>query len=166
MRKSVIFILILISTSATAEVKFSEHLLEDAERIHVETVIDEDVEKFLSASRAETIIELELRRNGITVEENVDSAIVYLVFTVLAVVDYGYKNTVIRYSLAVTGEVLQPVSLVRDGEYAGMATTWSKLWVGLYGEGKIRSSLEQLAVEAAEEFANEYLAANPKASEN
>ena len=108
----------------------------------------------LTKSRLHSQVELRLRRSGITVLED---AIPFLYINInLKKVPTGL------YAVATEVSLKQQVYLVRDSSIEITGVTWKVGSVGTVGEDRFAKSILNHVTRYVDEFANDYLAANPR----
>jgi hypothetical protein len=114
----------------------------------------------LSQDAIRSAVELILRSNGIRVltrSESLNmSAAPYLYVKAST-----YSHSSDLYAYAVTVEVLQKVSLAQRPQRMMSATTWERGGVGTTDHSNIRVVIDSVESKV-KEFANDYLAANPR----
>ncbi len=108
----------------------------------------------LTKSRLQTQVELRLRRSGITVLED---AIPFLYININV-----KKVPTGLYAVATEVSLKQQVYLVRDSSIEITGVTWNVASVGTVGENRLARSILDHVGKYVDEFANDYLAANPR----
>ncbi len=108
----------------------------------------------LTKSRLQTRVELRLRRSGITVLED---AIPFLYININV-----KKVPTGLYAVATEVSLKQQVYLVRDSSIEISGVTWNVASVGTVGENRLARSILDHVGKYVDEFANDYLAANPR----
>ncbi len=108
----------------------------------------------LTKSRLQTRVELRLRRSGITVLED---AIPFLYVNINV-----KKTSTGLYAVATEVSLKQQVYLVRDSSIEITGVTWNVASVGTVGENRLARSILDHVGKYVDEFANDYLAANPR----
>ena len=114
----------------------------------------------LSQEAIRTAVELILRSRGIRVLTRSESlrtpSAPYLYVKVST-----YNHSSDLYAYAVTVEVMQKVSLAQRPQQTVSAATWEKGGVGTTGHSNIRMVIDSVESKV-KEFANDFLAANPR----
>ena len=127
----------------------------------VEDISSDAKKDGLDASQIKVEIELRLRRSGITVYDDPLSVENDSVATLDANIstlktDYGL------YGYTLSLNLTEAARLVRTTPCYANATTWTTGYFGIVGADKMAPKLRQAIDDEADEFANDYLAQNPK----
>jgi len=120
-----------------------EDLNEDARRVG----LDDD--------RLKTIVELQLRKAGIPVEDSA-SAVLYLNVNIAAIFEVD------AFSYAVNLQLNQGARLIRNTEIFVFAPTWHDALFGIAINKSPIQNVKECCRELADEFINDYLEANLK----
>ncbi len=130
--------------------------LTDIDSVSVEITLSDDIKKLISESEIRTKFEITLRRSGIPINEKSRYSLVYY--------QDGFtgNNPTLIYTFSTSLEEL--VVGFRDGlpKIRRYVATWRRGNFGTVGISKARDTLLADAESAAEGFANEWLAMNPK----
>lgn len=130
--------------------------LAGVESVRVGIVLTDDVKKIVSESEIRTKFEITLRRSGVPIDEKSRFALRF---------EYeGFTDDSPTLTYSFTVSLLEWVVAFRDGGpgvYC-LTSTWQEGSFGTVGISKVRDALLKKAEEYAEEFANEWLAMNPK----
>jgi hypothetical protein len=132
-------------------------------QIFVEVVkLSDDIEKDgLNTSDVQTDCELELRKAGVNLVPSVQAAsgpwpaTLRVALTSLQIEKKGL------YAYSIDVRLIQIVSLLRDPTVLSASPTWSSSMVGFAGKDNPRS-IRPFVTDCIREFANAWLAANPK----
>jgi hypothetical protein len=114
----------------------------------------------LSQEAIRTAVELILRSKGIRVFTRSES-LSTLAAPYLYVKVSTYNHSSDLYAYAVTVDVMQKVSLAQRPRQMMSATTWERGGVGTTGHSNISMVIDSVESKV-KEFANDYLAANPR----
>lgn len=114
----------------------------------------------MTIDKVRTIVELRLRKSGITVLENStkQNGRPTLHVTLNAVKPEGHP--ILAYSIGIG--FMQDVKLVRDEKIiAPLATTWHVTYTGIAGVSVFPMSAKENLADLTDQFANAFLAMNP-----
>jgi len=114
----------------------------------------------LSEEAIRTAVELILRSSGIRVltlsERPTTPSSPYLYVQVST-----YKNEFL-YAVNARVELDQQIILVHRPKHTMAATTWTRNWIGVVGQTKMREVISSIIEPQVKEFANDFLAVNPR----
>lgn len=126
----------------------------------VEDLREDAVKDGLDAAQLKTEAELRLRKAGVTVFEGPDSSDnitgAYLYINVTTLKD---KNL---YAFSIRAALSERVRLSRDVPKITAGETWQSNSIGTVGSDNMTVSIRQSVSDTVDEFANAYLAQNPK----
>ncbi|MDP3069273.1 MAG: hypothetical protein Q8N18_03245 [Opitutaceae bacterium] len=124
--------------------------------VSVEIHLTDDIKNLISESEIRTKFEINLRRSGVPISEKSDYTLVYY--------QDGFTrgNPTLTYSFSTS--LTEFALLARDGgpKFHRNVAVWRSGNFGTVGVSKAREALLAAAESAAEEFANDWLAMNPK----
>lgn len=140
----------------TAKSVTSKAALAGTTSVRVAIILADDIKKIISESEIRTKFEITLRRSGIPINEESRYELSYT--------QDGFTRgeSTLKYSF--TTELLETAYGVREtGQMIGVSVaTWRHGNYGIIGMTMARDALLTQAEQAAEAFANEWLAMNPK----
>jgi hypothetical protein len=151
----------LSTAQAEATTGQRESLRELSELVVVIEKISPDAQADgLSEEPIRAAVELILRSGGIRVltlsEKPMTPSSPYLYVQVNT-----YKNEFL-YAVNVRVELDQQITLVHRPQYTMAATTWTRNWIGVVGQTKMREVISSIIEPQVKEFANDFLAVNPR----
>ena len=142
-----------------------EHLAGiDSIRAMVSLTTDNDaLLQGLTQRRLQTVLELELRRNGIVVSNTSGPA---LYIEIIAITDSSISEVLVFHYSSQLFEYGAPYRILSDPDTPSpllQIVTWGpRNGVAIIGSDRMPNFMEQRVVEMAQDFANAYLKANPR----
>lgn len=157
---ALIFLITLLRQDIDAATKDEKESLKGIKSFHVVVEsLEEEKAAGLTEDQIQTDVELRLRSLGLKV---VDSPKVdgFLYVDVHIVPPQGTGGSF--YSFHIRLEFHQMVILFRDHKASFLCSTWSTGRTGFVKTGKVEKNLREQILERVDEFANDFLAVNPK----
>ena len=157
-----VFLVVIVSASlpkasyCQGDGQFQRNSLKGLDTLSVIVSVDDDIESYISAFRLKTVIELELRRNGFVVLNDINKVRAIVRYDIIAVPIEMY-DTVVQYAMSHSFTVEQWTILVRDPLILSFSSTWSDIGVSVWGTKIIKQEAEDWAKESTESFINAVL---------
>ena len=157
-----VFLVVIVSASlpkasyCQGDGQFQRNSLKGLDTLSVIVSVDDDIESYISAFRLKTVIELELRRNGFVVLNDINKVRAIVRYDIIAVPIEMYDK-VVQYAMSHSFTVEQWTILVRDPLILSFSSTWSDIGVSVWGTKIIKQEAEDWAKESTESFINAVL---------
>jgi len=167
--KRISVFLLLISTFSLAsnslfaqgDYKYTRASLKGLDSVIVLITVDEDLKEYIQEAHLQRIVELELRKAGITIVDDHAMCKAMIIVSIWAI-PFKLSQNVVSYSAAFSFRVEQPVFIAHDTSIFAIASTWSYNSVAQWGTDIVARDAENETRLAVEFFHNAYLAANGK----
>jgi hypothetical protein len=149
------------TSAATAQSPSDSAVFSGLTSVAVGVDVDPDLERYISADRLKTVIELELRRSGIQVVDLQADATRdgNLIFALLAIPEESSSGRAVGFSVARLVDFYQGATLIRNSQFV-VVSTWQDHSAHYWGINRVQQAAETAARSAVEAFVNRYMASN------